>query len=83
MTTTLTKYDAAANMALFLLEKTGSVCGRFYGTMPAAQQRAMFGRFLGKGKVEIDGATEILSHTVKVCFGMDYDTNFSRAWGAL
>ena len=81
--TTIDKYAAASNMAVFLLEKTGSVCGQWQGTMPAAQQRSLFGRFLGKGKLTIDGASEVLRHTVKVCFGLDYEHTFDKNWSQL
>ena len=48
--------DYAANLAIFLVEKTGSCLGSWKGNLPAAQQRALFGRFLGKGKLIIDGS---------------------------
>jgi hypothetical protein len=73
--------DYAANLALFLVEKTGSCLGEWYGRgMPAAQQRALFGRFLGKGRIYIDGARELLQHSRKVCFGLDHDINHALAW---
>lgn len=79
----MTKYEASANMALFLLEKTGSIYGTYRGTLPASVQRAMFGTFLGKGRLTIDGSTETLTHTVKRCFGQDYEQTFDRQWRAL
>ncbi len=75
--------DYAANLALFLTEKTGSCLKTWKGKLPAAEQRALFGRFLGKGTIEIDGAAETLVHWVTVCFGQDYDVTFERKWGAL
>jgi hypothetical protein len=75
--------DRAANLAFFLLEKTGSVCGNWSGRLPALQQRALFGRFLGKGTLHIDGASEMLSHSVKVCFGLDYEVTDEISWKAL
>lgn len=65
--------DYAANLAFFLLEKTGTIFGRWAGRMTAAEQRALFGRFIGKGTIIIDGATETLCNRVKVCFGHDFD----------
>ena len=47
--------DYAAALALFLLEKTGSVFGRYEAHMKAAEQRALFGRSIGKGRIIIDG----------------------------
>jgi hypothetical protein len=74
------KFEIAQNLAFFLLEKTGSVCGKFKGTMKAADQRKLFGMFLGKGMIVIDGANETIQHIVKVCFGQDYDVTFDRKW---
>jgi hypothetical protein len=70
----------ATNLAFFLLEKTGSVCGVWAGNMPADEQRALFGRFLGKGRVHIDGSEETLRHTRKVCFGLDYEETYRATW---
>lgn len=75
--------DYAANLAIFLTEKTGSCLKTWTGKLTAAEQRALFGQFLGKGTIEIDGAAETLVHWVKVCFGQDYDVTFERKWGAL
>lgn len=75
--------DYAANLALFLTEKTGSCLKSWAGRLTAAEQRALFGRFLGKGKIRINGAEETIEHHVKVCFGTDTDCTFSRKWGAL
>ncbi len=76
-------FDYAANLALFLTERTGSCFNRWKGRLPAAEQRALFGQFLGKGTLEIDGAAETLVHWVAVGFGQDYDVTFNRKWGAL
>ena len=82
-TTTTPKVDYAANLALFLTEKTGSCLKLWKGRLTAAEQRALFGRFLGKGTIEIDGGAETLVHWIKVCFGQDYDVTFERKWSAL
>lgn len=65
--------DHAADLALFLQEMTGSVCGFWHGHMRAADQRALFGRYLGRGTICIDGAREMLYMSVSVDFGRDYD----------
>ena len=65
-------YDALQNVTSFLLRETGSVWGHWSGHMPAADQRKLFGVFLGKGKVHVDGLEEKVTHTVKVCFGTDF-----------
>lgn len=75
--------DYAANLAAFLVEKTGSVLGRWKGRMSAAEQRELFGRFLGKGQIIIDGERETVCNRVKVCFGHDYDDRNITAWRAL
>ena len=72
----MNKYDAAANMAFFLQERTGSVCGKWEGKLTAKEQREMFGMFLGKGMLYIDGAKETIKHSIKVCFGMDSEDTF-------
>ena len=76
----MVKFEAATNLAHFLLEKTGSVFGVWQGRLTAKEQRALFGKFIGKGLLIIDGTQEILQHVIKVCFGLDYDINFSRKW---
>ncbi len=78
-----TKTDYAARLALFLLEKTGSVLGRFSARLTATEQRNLFGRVIGKGKIIIDGADETIRNRVKVCFGHDYDDRNVTKWAAL
>lgn len=66
--------DKAANLAFFLLENVGNVCGKWAGPMRAADQRTLMGRFIGKGHVVIDGSNEYVNHNVSVCFGTMRDT---------
>jgi hypothetical protein len=73
----------ATNLAFFLLEKTGSVLGKWAGKMAAKDQRELFGRFIGKGEIIIDGTEETIGNRVKVCFGLDYDDRNVTAWRAL
>ena len=75
--------DYAANLALFIQEKTGSIFGRFVGKMTAAEQRALFGRYIGKGRIVIDGEKEEISNLVTVCFGQDYDYRNVTKWSTL
>ena len=70
----------AANLALFLQEKTGSVFGNWCGRMTANEQRELFGRFIGKGLIIIDGLNETICNRVKVCFGLDYDDHNLAHW---
>ncbi len=75
--------DYAANLAVFLTERKGSCLKTWSGRMTAAEQRALFGRFLGKGKLWIDGAAETIEHHRKVGFGFDSECTASLKWGAL
>jgi hypothetical protein len=75
--------DYAANLALFLLARTGTVLGAWNGKLTAVEQRALFGRYLGKGRIVIDGAAETVCNRVKVCFGLDYDDRNVTRWAAL
>ena len=79
----MTKFEYATNLAFFLMEKTGSVVGTFEGKMTAAEQRALFGAFLGKGKICIDGEKETICNRVRVAFGMDCDDRNVTSWNAL
>lgn len=80
---TQAKQDPAASLALFLLEKTGSVLGQWAGRLTAAEQRALFGRAIGRGLIVIDGAAETICNRVKVCFGLDFDDRNITAWRSL
>jgi hypothetical protein len=78
--TTKKQIDHASNLAMFLLERSGSVLGQWKGRLSAAEQRQVFGRFVGKGTLIVDGATERLVHRIKVCFGHDYEDTVNLAW---
>jgi hypothetical protein len=61
-------------LAFFLLEKTGSVCGKWTGRMQSTEQEALFGRNLcGKREIQIDGSRETIRAKKTVCFGTDCD----------
>jgi len=75
--------DYAANLAIFLLTNRGSIFAGWTGHMPAKDQRKLFGRFLGKGKIYIDGSDERLEHWVQVCFGLDSDCTKRLRWAEL
>jgi hypothetical protein len=75
--------DYAANLAIFLTEKTGSCLGTWAGKLTAAEQRSLMGRALGKGRIVVDGERETVANRVKVCFGMDSDDRNVTAWRAL
>ena len=75
--------DHAANLAIFLTERKGSCLATWSGRMTADEQRALLGRFLGKGKLWIDGAAETVEHHRKVSFGFDSECTANLKWGAL
>lgn len=76
----MNKFDAVANLAHFLQEHKGSVLATWRGKLTAKEQRALFGAFLGKGTIIIDGADETIVHSVKVCFGLDYENTVDCSW---
>jgi hypothetical protein len=83
MNKTTNPIDYAGVLALFLLENTGTVFGVWTGKMSAAEQRALFGRYIGKGKIVIDGEREEIANRVRVCFGADWDDRNVTKWSAL
>ena len=74
--------DRASALAGFLLTETGSVLGAWAGRMPYSEQRMLLGQVLGKGVIRINGSTERVTHTRKVCFGTDHET-VSVKWSDL
>lgn len=56
------KDDRAAALAIFLLVNTGSVLGVWEGRMMDADQRVMFGEFIGKGLIAVNGGRETVHH---------------------
>ena len=77
------KEDRAAALTFFLLDTVGSIWGTWSGRMTADDQRALFGRYLGKGKLYIDGTRETVEMWVKVCFGTDGACEFRQPWSAV
>jgi len=66
--------DYAARLALFLLDRTGSIFGAVkIDGMKKEEQVHLFGRYLGRGRIEIDGEQEFVGMTTSLCFGMDRD----------
>lgn len=75
-----TRFERITDIGLFLTMRTGTCTGRWEGRMRAAEQRALFGRFFGKGTLTIDGATERIQHCVTRCFGLDYEFTADLRW---
>lgn len=76
------KFTKIENLTAFLLKNTGSIFGAFRGRLTAAEQREIFGEFLGKGKIIIDGTREELGHVIKIAYGQDYEETV-RKWNEL
>lgn len=73
-------HDRAAFLALVLMETTGTTEGYIESRMTASEQREIFGRYLGKGVIQIDGKRSQISMRVKVCFGTDSDERNHAHW---
>jgi hypothetical protein len=73
--------DIAANLAFFLLEKTGSIRGKWAGKLTKGQQVELLGAYVyGKKTVHIDGDKETISSSWKVCFGTDSESSPEVKW---
>lgn len=72
--------EYSANLAIFLTERKGSCLATWRGKMPAKDQRALFGRFIGKGDIVINGEEETVLNRVSVCFGQDWDDRNITRW---
>lgn len=80
MANTQSKYETAANLAMFLQEHTGTIYGSWKGTMTAKMQRELFGAYrFGKRSIRINGATEQLRAVHSLCFGTDFECD-AFAW---
>lgn len=73
-------YDKAASLAHYVTQATGTPLGRVKVRMPAADQRALFGRYFGRGLLIINGETETVEHVVKRCFGLDHEVTAAVNW---
>lgn len=76
----MNKFTVIQNLTAFLMEHKGSVLATWQGRLTAKEQRALFGCFIGKGKITIDGGREIINHSIKVCFGLDYENTVDYSW---
>jgi len=72
--------DPSANLAGFLLINANSIFAKWIGTIKAQDQIKLFGRYLGKGRIIIDGNNETIRMIVKVCFGTDFDIRENIRW---
>lgn len=79
----MNKFQIVENLAIFLTEQKGSCLAVWRGKMPAKQQRELFGVFLGKGDIVIDGTNETVKHVKTVGFGQDHEVTFESAWDGI
>lgn len=68
------RHNIIENLALFLVANGEATNGRWSGPLLARDQRALFGVFLGKGQISIDGERDRVRHTITICFGTDFAT---------
>lgn len=74
------RFEVAAKLGMFLVSRKGTCLGQWRGRLSAQEQRTLFGRFLGKGELTIDGTNERIRHSVSRCFGLDYEITADIAW---
>jgi hypothetical protein len=79
----MNKWTAIENLTAFVHAQTGSIFGTWKGKMSAIEQRDLFGRYLGKGQIIINGDDTSICNRVKVCFGLDYDDRNHIYWAQL
>ena len=72
--------DTSAALAFFLVEQGKPVYGMWTGKLSSADQRTLFGSFIGKGRIVIDGGNEKIHHLVTIAFGQDAEYDFTRKW---
>lgn len=72
--------EMIGKLAIYLLDKTGSIFGCIAEPMSAKVQRELFGTYFGKGFIVIDGMNETVCNRVKVCFGLDSDDRNITRW---
>lgn len=69
--TITSRFDIAARVCMFLTRESGGKNTTWGGKLAPAQQRALFGTYLGRGQFLIDGVQETVTMSVQVCFGTD------------
>lgn len=67
--------NVAANIAFFMLENGKTISDVMYTRMKVADQRKLFGRAIGRGRLKIDSLNECVLNIVKVDFGHDTAIN--------
>jgi hypothetical protein len=79
----MTDHEIVGALALFLLEKSGSIFGSFDGRVTADEQRRHFGCVpFGKCRVRLCGDPETVTVSRKVCFGTDFEAT-QKTWAEM
>jgi hypothetical protein len=79
----MANFQLIDNLTQFILTKTGTIWGTWSGKLTAVEQRALLGRYIGKGTIVINSFEETVCNRVKVCFGQDWDDRNVTKWSAL
>ncbi|WP_049098116.1 hypothetical protein [Burkholderia cepacia] len=77
------QHELAAKLGLFLVNRTGKCNGKWRGKLLAAEQRALLGRYFGRGTLVIDGARARIRYQVERLFGAGVETKADVAWADL
>lgn len=77
------RHELAAKIGMFLVNRTGRCNGQWRGKLLAAEQRALLGRYFGRGTLIIDGTRERIRYQVERLFGAGTDTKADLAWADL
>lgn len=77
------RHQLAAKIGLFLVQRTGQRDGKWRGKLLADEQRALLGRYFGRGTLVIDGARERVRYQVERLFGGGIDVKADIAWSEL
>ncbi|KWK61849.1 hypothetical protein WM15_13005 [Burkholderia ubonensis] len=76
-------HEQATKIGLFLVNRTGQCTGKWRGKLLADEQRALLGRYFGRGTLIIDGARERIRYQVEHLFGGAVETKADLAWAEL
>jgi len=72
--------DKIESMSALVIARCDSPWGRVTLKMNKAEQVAMFGQYMGRGTIIVDGEAEEVRHVVSCCFGQDYEVTKTVKW---
>ena len=74
------RYELATKIGFFLLDKGLKTWETWQGRLTKNEQMETFGFYMGKGLITVDGQSEEIIMSIKVCFGQDiYDSFYASA----